>query len=206
MFILLFIVIGLNSFGLEMGIKSVYSDDILQAFKKSIESENEEDYELAISVLKDVYKEDSYEINLRLGWLTYVAESYEESMTYYKKCFTLKPMSIEARLGYVYPASTLGYWDETLVQYKKILELDPQNSYVNYQTGTIYYNRQDYEQAQKHYEKVVNLYPFDSSSLLMLGWTKYMLGKSAEARVLFSKVLLLDASNESATEGLELIK
>jgi len=40
----------------------------------------------------------------------------------------------------------------------------------------------------------------------MLAWTNFKLGKLREAKVLFQKALLISPDDESATEGLNLIK
>jgi len=40
----------------------------------------------------------------------------------------------------------------------------------------------------------------------MLAWTNFKLGKFREAKVLFSKALLIQPGDESALEGLGLIK
>lgn len=179
---------------------------VQDAFEQSYTSEYNGDYSAAIDVLKGVYSEDSYEINLRLGWLTYMAGFFTESTAYYQKSIDLKPLSIEARLGYVYPASTLGNWEQVKTQYNEILKIDPQNSLVNYRLGSIYYGNEDYTTAIKYFEKVVNLYPFDYDGLLMYAWTNLKLGKFREAEVLFNKVLMYQPNDASALEGLGEIK
>lgn len=178
----------------------------IAAFTLSYTHEYAGKYADAIKAMKEVYDENSYEINLRLGWLTYAAGSFTESSTYYQKAMKLKPYSVEAKLGYVNPEAALGSWDKVLAQYQEILKIDAQNSTANYRIGNIYYARKKYDEAQKHFEKVVNLYPFDYSSLLMLGWTKLQLGNGTEAKVLFNKVLMYSPSDTSAKEGLALIK
>jgi tetratricopeptide (TPR) repeat protein len=145
-------------------------------------------------------------VNLRLGWLHYNAGLYKESMTYYQTAINLMPVSIEARLGYVYPAAAFGNMTEVINQYTKILEIDPQNSTANYRMGYIYYDKKDYATAYKYFEKVVNLYPFGYDGLLMFAWTNFQLGKTREAQVLFNKVLLTSPGDKSATQGLSLIK
>ena len=50
------------------------------------------------------------------------------------------------------------------------------------------------------------MYPYDSESVLMFAWANFQLGKTREAEGLFNEVLLIDTDNESALEGLELIK
>jgi Tfp pilus assembly protein PilF len=71
--------------------------------------------------------------------------------------------------------------------------------------GLIHYNREDYQQAFWYFEKVVNHYPFDYDSVIMLAWSSYKLGKAREAKVLFQKALMIRPDDESAKEGLELL-
>ncbi len=176
------------------------------AFANSYVYEQKADYTGAINALKAVYDEKSYEINLRLGWLQYLSGSYKESSTYYQKAIKLMPYAIEAKLGYAYPASAMGNWDQVIAQYQEILKIDPQNTTTNYRMGCIYYGRQDYVTAEKYLEKVINLYPFDYDSNIMFAWTKYKLGKLREAQVLFHKVLMIKPNDTSALEGLGMIK
>ena len=179
---------------------------IQDAFSASYPYEKAAEYTKAIDVMKKVYSEKSYEVNLRLGWLTYMSGLFTESQTYYQKAIALMPLSIEAKLGYVYPAGALGNWEQVITQYKEILKIDPKNSTVNYRLGLIYYGREDYTTAFKYFEQVVNLYPFDYSSTLYFAWTNFKLGKTREAKVLFNKVLMNTPNDASALEGLGLIK
>ena len=181
-------------------------DNVTEAFKKSYELEYAGEYSKAINLLKSVYNEESYEINLRLGWLHYLSGLFTESVPYYEKCLVLKPMSIEARLGLVNPASSMGNWNQVEKRYREILDIDPQNSLVNYRMGLIFYGRESYMNAARYFEKVVNLYPFDYDSVIMLAWSNYMVGKSREAKVLFQKALLIRPDDASALEGLGLVK
>ena len=180
--------------------------NLLVAFENSYSMEAKADYSRAIKTLKDVYQENSYEINLRLGWLHYLAGLHLESITYYQKAIKLRPYSIEPKFGYVLPAAAMGNWAQVIYQYQEILKIDPQNTIANYRMGSIYYNKQDYLRAEKYIEKVVNLYPFDYDSNLLFGWISFKLGKLREAKVLFTKVLLNKPKDASALEGLSLIK
>ncbi|MFT6746034.1 MAG: tetratricopeptide (TPR) repeat protein [Glaciecola sp.] len=182
------------------------NNPVADAFTQSYYFEKVSNYPAAIAALKKVYSDTSYEINLRLGWLTYSAASYQESVNYYQICINLMPVSIEARLGIVYPAAALGNMTQVIAEYSKILEIDPQNTVANYKLGYIYYDKKEYQTSYKYFEKVVNLYPFDYDGLLMFAWTNYRLGKTREAKVLFGKILLLSPGDASGTEGLGLIK
>ncbi len=168
------------------------------AFSKSYQYEYKGNFTEAITALKTVYHEDSYEINVRLGWVTYLAGLFTESSAYYQKAIALKPYSIEAKLGLANPASALGNWDQVITLYNEILTIDPQNTLTNYRMGSIYYGRKDYTRAEKYLEKVVNLYPFDYDSNILFAWTNLKLGKLREASVLFNKVLLIKPADASA--------
>ncbi|MCX7862629.1 MAG: tetratricopeptide repeat protein [Bacteroidales bacterium] len=183
-----------------------YTEKLLNSFATSYTYEKSGDYSQAIKVMKDVYDEKSYEINLRLGWLTYLTGNYTESASYYNKAMQLQPLSEEARLGYVLPASAMGNWDAVLREYLKILENNPYQTNVLYRVGNIYYARNDFAKAYTYFEKLVNLYPFSYDGLLMYAWTNLKLGKYKEAKILFQKVLMLSPDDASAKEGLALIK
>jgi tetratricopeptide (TPR) repeat protein len=176
------------------------------AFSNSYAKEKAGKYPDAVQALKAYYNADSYEINLRLGWLTYLQGQFTESMSYYNRAIELMPYAIEPRLGVVLPASSLGNWDFVTGQYTKILTIDPNNTLTLYRMGLISYDKKDYIQAYQYFERVVNLYPFDYQSVLMLAWTNFKLGKTREAKILFNKALLYYPEDSSAKEGLALIK
>lgn len=188
------------------GLKAQDYKSLQDAFETSYAYETSLNYTKAIDALRKVYDEQSYEINIRLGWLYYKSGDHTESVAYYTKAIELKPYSIEARLGYVLPASTLGNWNQVLNKYVEILKIDEKNYTANFRIGLIYYNRKDYATAFKYYEKLANMYPFDYDAMHMYAWTNFRLGKVREAKVLFNKVLLIKPGDSSALEGLSLIK
>lgn len=176
------------------------------AFYNSYEAETNGKYVQAINELMPVYKVDDYFINLRLGWLYYLARQQVKSEKFYRMAIRLKPYSIEARFGLVKPLSATSNWDQVKLQYQEILKIDPQNTVASYWLGVIHYNRKEYMAAARLFEKVVNLYPLDYDSVIMLAWAKLNLGKTAEARILFQHALTLRKNDESALSGLKLLK
>lgn len=180
--------------------------NLQKAFSKSYAYEYKQKYDSAILVIRNVYTENSYECNLRLGWLEYLAGKYSESAGFYKKAAALMPASTEAVWGMVNPLSAQEKWSEVEKCYLSILQLDPKNSLAHFRLGSIYYYRKDYVKAKSYFDVALNLYPFDYDALLMSAWTNYFLGKTNEARVLFNKVLLNKPADTSALEGLSLIK
>lgn len=178
----------------------------ITAFDSSYKLEKAAKYVDAINAIKAVYEENSYEMNIRLGWLNYLIGQQTTAMSYYAKAIALNPYAIEARFGYIVPASIIGNWEAVKEQYVQILKIDPQNTKANYYLGLIYYNSKDYNKADKHFETCANLYPFDYDSVLMFAWNSYFLGKLREAKVLFTKCLMIRPNDKSATDGLTLIK
>lgn len=190
-----------------LSVQLLSAQDVVQkAFEQSYAQERVGNYAGAAQTITAVYNAKSYECNLRLAYLKYMSGAYAESINLYQKAINLMPYAIEPRLGYVYPAAASGKWDDVVSQYTAILKIEPKNSTINYKLGVIYYNRKKYMQAYALFEKVVNLYPFDYDGLLMFAWTNYRTGKLPQAKLLFKKVLLLSPDDNSALEGLSLIK
>lgn len=179
---------------------------IQDAFSDSYLHESKAEYSQAVESIKSIYDAKSYEINLRLGWLTYVSGLFTESASYYQNAIKLMPVSIEAKLGFVNPAAALGNWEQVKTQYTEILKIDPKNYTANYRMGLIAYGKKNYAVAIKYFELISNLYPFDYDALIMYAWSNYFLQKTREAKVLFNKALMNRPNDASALEGLGLIK
>ncbi|PKP53681.1 MAG: hypothetical protein CVT92_02870 [Bacteroidetes bacterium HGW-Bacteroidetes-1] len=178
----------------------------LKAFEDSYAAEIKGEHSTAIQLMTGIYKADSYEINIRLGWLNYVSGKFSDALPYYQKSIELMPVSIEARLGYVNPAAALGNWAQVEKQYQEILKIDPMNTTANYRMGLITYGREDYASALKYFSKVLNLYPFDYDTVIMVAWTQLKSGKLREAKIMFQKALLIKPGDSSAIEGLGMIR
>ncbi|MBL1232458.1 MAG: tetratricopeptide repeat protein [Flavobacteriales bacterium] len=168
---------------------------VKEAFSKSYLYESDKDYSQAISVIFTVYDVNSYTMNLRLGWLNYLAGEYIKSQGFYKKAIALESKSIEARLGYVYPTSAMENWDDVIKTYNEILSIDPYNSTVNYRMASIYSYRKEYVKAAAYAEKVVTLYPFDYDSNYLLGHIYISLGKIKEAKICLIRALHYNPSS-----------
>ena len=170
---------------------------VREAIKKSYDSEYQLKYQKAIEDLMGVYEPTSYELNLRIGWLSYKAGKYTESINYYKKAITKMPLSIEAKLGIVYPLGALEKWEQVVDNYLAIVKIDVFNATANYRLALIYYNRGDYGNSWKYLQKYINLYPFDYDGNSLAGWVKYSVGKKEEAYVFFKKALMVNPYDTS---------
>jgi len=179
---------------------------INDAFIKSYKFEQNGNFAEGVKELKLVYQADNYSVNARLGWMLFLAKQYTESISYYDKAIKLKPYAIEARFGMIKACNALESWDKVKEQYEAILKIDPQNTTSLYWLGILLYNRKEYDQASKNFEKIVNLYPMDYGSVIMLAWTRLYQGKKADAMVLFNHAILLSPEDPSALDGLNKTK
>jgi tetratricopeptide (TPR) repeat protein len=179
---------------------------LMNAFSQSYDYEASQKYDAAIATLNSVYNASSYEINIRMGWLNYLAGKHKESVTFYQKAIALMPAATEPLWAIINPLTKLENWNEIEKTYLSILKLDPKNATVNYNLGLIYYYRKDYLNAKKHFDISLNLTPFGYNNMLMSAWTNYFLGNKNEAITLFNKTLLYSPNDKSALEGLSLIK
>lgn len=182
-----------------------WAQELSQAFIQSNAAEQRGDLKLAISSLQAT-KDNSYLVQLRLGYLYYNNGLAAEAMQHYQQAIKQRPFAIEPRLGLANAAALANNWAQVQTQYESILKIDPNQTYVNYQLGMLYYNKKEYAKALRLFGKVANLYPADYDGLIMLAWTHFRVGNLKEARVLFQQVLLLRPNNASALEGLSLIK
>jgi len=183
-----------------------YDAKTMAAFADSYKSELNGNYVMSVSEIKSVYQADNYSINARLGWLLFLAKQYTESVNYYDKAIKLKPYGIEARFGMIKALNALESWDKVKEQYEAILKIDSQNTTSLYWLGVLLYNRKEYDSAGKNFEKIVNLFPMDYGSIIMLAWTRLYQGKKSDAKVLFNQALLLSPNDSSATSGLNQLK
>ncbi len=201
---ILILVIFVSSFSFLSAQNS--TQDIIDAFAKSYQAENSGNYSQAINSLKIVYNENSYEINLRLGWLSYSLGNFSQSVSYYNKAVSLMPYSIEAKMGLIYPLYATGKTSQVVNLYKEILVISPNYYSALYNLGNIYYAQAKYAEALKLFKKLADLFPFDYDTLLMYAWTNYQLKKYREAGILFNKVLMIQSDDESALQGLKLME
>ena len=181
------------------------AQDLNKAFVSSYEAEVLGNYTKAIQTLAAA-KSNTYEVNLRMGWLQYLNGAFAESSASYLAATKQLPYSIEAKFGYVQPLAVIGNWDEVKKVYEEILRIDPQNTTAGYRLGLLHYNQNNFAKAKKYVENVVNLYPFDYDSVVLLAWATLKLDNRADAKLLFQKALLIRPNDASALEGLQTCK
>lgn len=83
-----------------------------------------------------------------------------------------------------------GDFDKAIAEYQKALEIQPKSSLVHYEIAYSYFSIKDYEKAEEHAEKSINL---DSQNLLpsyiVLGNSLDMQGKTKKALKVYEKAI-----------------
>jgi tetratricopeptide (TPR) repeat protein len=207
--LLLYSVIFLFSLGKVLGQTNTTTskkDLTTAAFSISYTLVAEKKYDEALLNFITVYDESSYEINLRLAYLYYLAGKHAESIEFYQKSMALKPNAIEPLWAILYPYEMLEKWTDIERTYYSILKFDPQNVAANYNLGYMYYYRKDYTRAKKFFDVCLTQFPFTYNYMLMSAWTNYFLGNTKEAKNLFIRTMYYNPKDASAAEGLALIK
>lgn len=181
--------------------------DTVAAFSKSYNFESNKDYTKAIESMMTVYSANAYPVNLRLGWLWYLKGDYAKSQIYYKNAIATEPKSVEARLGYVYPAAALENWTDVAAAYKEILAIDPENSVANYRMAYImHYINKDNNAAANYIAKVLKYYPFDFDANYLSAAIQTSLGNIREARNSAMKALQYNPQSKEALRLFEGLK
>ncbi|HZZ73204.1 MAG TPA: urea transporter [Pirellulales bacterium] len=105
--------------------------EIRAAIQQSVQSEQANQYAAAIEALTKAYPghANHYLLNLRLGWLSYLAANYPDAEKYYQTAMQIAPKSVEAALGNSLALTAAGKWAAAEGAAHKVLALDSNNFY-----------------------------------------------------------------------------
>ena len=129
-----------------------------------------------------LYSEDPF-VHYDLG-LAYRAKNKPDlSIKHFKKALELNPGYGPARNGLGTAYLSIKDWDKAIEQFKEVAEdLLYSTPYIPLSNmGFAYYNKGEYQQAEKYYLKALEIKPDFINALLGLGRTYLVLGKLAAA-------------------------
>ncbi len=183
------------------------NSSIKQSYADSFRYENMGNYKEAIKILKPIYQKypKGYTLNLRLGWLFFLANRYQDSLKYYQKASFLIPSSIEPRLGICRVYLKTQYWEKAKLVAYTILQKDSFNYYANLYAVKALIGEKDFKDAKKITQKMLTLYPTDISFLELkaLIESKYNINIAIN---IYNNILILDPNNVSARLFLKRVK
>lgn len=146
---------------------------------------------------------DSYFVNVRLGWVAYLAGRFEESAQAYRRAAKAQPKAIEAKLGLTLPLLGQKKWAELESACRAVLRLDPKNNLARARLAHALYSRGNYPDSATTYRGLMNDYPGELDHQTGLGWCLARMGRTKEAQALFKAVLAVSPDNPNALQGLK---
>ena len=161
-------------------------------------------YADAIEAVSAVYPDHSqnYVLNLRLGWLYYLAADYANSARYYYKATKAAPRSIEAGLGYTLPLLAQARYKDVENLTRQILQGDPTNYYANLRLAFALRMQGKYDEAEKIVQPMLAAYPTNVMLLIERAMLDLAGGRKDAARAVFDTILVLEPENAFAKEQL----
>ncbi len=178
------------------------SGDVPKAYSDSYRFEKMGAYQDAIKAIMPLYRRhpDQYLLNLRLGWLYYLAGRNGDSTVYYRRAVKILPGSIEARLGLSLPLMAKADWSGVEELMYQVIRSDHYNFYGNLRLAKALRLQKKPSLAEKVTRKMLDLYPSSVDFLVELGADLTAQGKKQKAIQIFNTVLLLDPQNVAARE------
>jgi tetratricopeptide (TPR) repeat protein len=163
-------------------------------------------YELAAKALLQLPRglKQRYFVQLRLGWLRYLAGGHRHAIAHYQNAARLAPRAVEPLLGKMLPQMALRRWKDALQSSRQVLRKAPRNITALRRRAYILFSLGRYSKAIRAYRQAIELYPSDLTMQRGLAWSQLRAGKARAAINSFRAVLALSPSDRSAKAGLAL--
>jgi tetratricopeptide (TPR) repeat protein len=175
-----------------------------ELYRQSYVAEARQDYDESLALMTKIRALglDDYVLNLRTGWLLYLAGRYEESILAYRKAVRLEPGAIEPRLGLMLPLMAARKWGEARTAGVETLEKAPGDFTAQSRIAFTHYQQGQYEKAESWYRKALAGYPSNLEMRAGLAWSLYKQNRFPEARAEFQQILDISPDHASALEGM----
>jgi len=187
----------------------VYAADdekwVAEAYHRSMMYERVQKLDDAIKALALVFKSypQAYTINLRLGWLHYLAGHHANSIEHYQRAIKAIPAAVEPRLGLALPLLAQQKYAEAEEVLMQVLRTDFYNYYGNLRLLAALRGQGKFEAARTVSLRMLGIYPADVTFLAQLAALESMLGDKERARNLYLSVYTLDPENVEARAYLQ---
>ena len=173
-------------------------------YRESYALEAKRDYPGAQARMKDVVREGgtTYFATLRSGWLSYLAGDLPGAIASYRAAIAAEPKAVEPRLGLTLPLLAARNWKDLEVASRDVLALDAHNATALARLAAAQYYGANYAGAESSYRQLTGDYPSDLDYKTGLGWALLKLGRTADARQIFTAVLAVSPDNTNAKAGM----
>ena len=126
--------------------------------------------------------EDSYDIQLRLGYLNSLLGDFDSSVTCYKKAASSIPESEDAWLGLQWSHLQAGRYEESIRAGSRLLMLNDKHAIALARQALANFMLGDFPGALSLYQNALSLDPENGEFLLGMGFTLLRLDKTGEGK------------------------
>lgn len=147
-----------------------------------------------------------YEAILRLGYLYNLAGGYADAEDAYRDAIKLRPNAIEPRLALMQVLAIKERWEDVIKEGAAAMKLDHDNYQILSRVAFAMYNKGDATGAQKHYKRLLELYPADLEMKIGLAFAYLKEGNKKEAGQLFDEILTVSPGNPRGLAGWNQVK
>ncbi|NUM33636.1 MAG: tetratricopeptide repeat protein [Candidatus Brocadiae bacterium] len=174
-----------------------------QAYQASLTLEKNCEYPKALETLQSIYEkyQEDYDLNFRLGYLSYLNARYESAYQYWQKAVQLHPGSIESQNWILLTLIMMQRWTQAEEYAKNIIKQYPTNYYANIRLAYVYYLQEKWDNALARYQIIYTFYPSDLDIRLGLASTYLALGKKDKAKYFYLEILKVSPFHTAAYQG-----
>ena len=146
------------------------TDDIKEIIKKAVDFRSQENFEEALEILEDLYKNNSDSKQVREclletlltygGYLNdeFVVE-YEKAIDMFQRIIEIDPTNYRAYYNLGIANFNLSKIKEAKECYEEAIKIKPDYKHCLYNIGLVYENEGDFQEALKYYEKALEIDP-----------------------------------------------
>ena len=188
-----------------MPLSAAPQNGVANLYRKSYRAEAENRPAEAFEAMKAIRSrvKDSYFVNVRTGWVAYLAGNFAESEKAYRRAAKAQPKAIEARLGLTLPLMAEKKWKDLEIAARAVLAMDPKSNAGRARLALALYSLGNYPDAATTYRSLIADYPGELDHQTGLGWALARMGRAKEARTVFDAVLAVSPDNPNALEGIK---
>jgi tetratricopeptide (TPR) repeat protein len=136
----------------------------------------------------------------------YAAQRNPLAMEYFNSALKLRPKSVDALFGRAVFAQKMNFKKQALLDYKKIIDINPEHYKSYYNVGYMNFETGDYKEALRNWDIATRMNNFYPQAYYMKGLTYQILGVKKEARLNYEMALEQDPQYALAKEALEELK
>ena len=131
--------------------------------------------------------DSTVQTRLKLANLLHSQNNLFEALAEYQTILQDEPKNLNALQGAANNFKALGYKDEAVAMYRKIVKEYPSDILSNYNYGLLLQENKDLENAKLQYEKVAKLNPDFDQVYYVLGLVYWDLGEKDQAKSIWEK-------------------